>query len=223
MLVTTYFRVIDLLMERLLKAKRHSDPALAQARRNQVLTAAAECFHRKGFHAAGMAEISRTAGMSPGHIYNYFESKEAIIESIIEKDMEEMFSIFDQFEGQPEDTLTVLLNGLNVGVQRHMENGACSVNLEMLAEAGRNNKVAKLLRDADTLARNRMRQLLTSEKSAIRDINEIELDSRINVIFSVMAGLLLRKVLYPELTEETVLIALRPAIKTLLMPFENNE
>tara|TARA_B110000091_G_scaffold65702_1_gene72332 strand:- start:171 stop:785 length:615 start_codon:yes stop_codon:yes gene_type:complete len=204
-----------------MKTKRQTDPAIAKARRDQVLTAAAECFRRKGFHAAGMAEISRTAGMSAGHIYNYFESKEAIIESIIEKDMEEMFSIFEHFEGQPEDTLTVLLNGLNIGVQRHMDTGECAVDLEMLAEAGRNVKVAKLLRDADTQARNRMRQLLISERSVIKDIDEVELESRINVIFSVMAGLLLRKVLYPELTEETVLIALRPAMKTLLLPFED--
>ncbi|UOB75301.1 MULTISPECIES: TetR/AcrR family transcriptional regulator [Pseudoalteromonas] len=204
-----------------MKTKRQTDPAIAKARRDQVLTAAAECFRRKGFHAAGMAEISRTAGMSAGHIYNYFESKEAIIESIIEKDMEEMFSIFEHFEGQPEDTLTVLLNGLNIGVQRHMDTGECAVDLEMLAEAGRNVKVAKLLRDADTQARNRMRQLLISERSVIKDIDEVELESRINVIFSVMAGLLLRKVLYPELTEETVLIALRPAMKTLLMPFKD--
>lgn len=202
------------------RAKRQTDPSIALARREQVLTAAADCFRRKGFHAAGMAEISRTAGMSAGHIYNYFESKEAIIESIIEKDMEEMFSIFEDFEGQPQDTLTVLLNGLNIGVQRHMDTGACAVDLEMLAEAGRNNKVATLLRDADTQARNKMRQLLTSERSVIKDIDEVELESRINVIFSALAGLLLRKVLYPELTEETVLIALRPAIKTLLMPFD---
>ena len=65
-----------------------------------------------------------------------------------------------------------------------------------------------------------MRQLLTSERSALKDIDERELESRINVIFSMMAGLLLRKLLYPELTEETVLIALRPAMKTLLMPFD---
>ncbi|WP_077339943.1 TetR/AcrR family transcriptional regulator [Pseudocolwellia agarivorans] len=202
------------------KTKRHTDPALAEARRNQVLTAAADCFRRKGFHGAGMAEISKTAGMSAGHIYNYFESKEAIIESIIEQDMQEMFSIFQQFKEQPGDMLTILLDGLNVGVQRHMDTEACAVDLEMLAEAGRNNKVATLLQDADTQARDRMWQLLTSERSIIKNASKVELESRINVIFSVMAGLLLRKTLYPELTEETVLVALRPTIKTLLLPFE---
>ncbi|MBB1454325.1 TetR/AcrR family transcriptional regulator [Pseudoalteromonas sp. SG43-5] len=202
------------------KAKRQTDPAIALARREQILTAAAECFRRKGYHGAGMAEISKTAGMSAGHIYNYFESKEAIIESIIEKDMEEMFSIFQKFEDHPGDVLAALLDGLNIGVQRHMDTGACVVDLDMMAEAGRNVKVASLLRDMDTQARGRMRQLLTSERSALKDIDELELESRINVIFSMMAGLLLRKLLYPELTEKTVLIALRPAMKTLLMPFD---
>ncbi|KAA1153783.1 TetR/AcrR family transcriptional regulator [Pseudoalteromonas sp. FUC4] len=202
------------------KAKRQTDPAIALARREQILTAAAECFRRKGYHGAGMAEISKTAGMSAGHIYNYFESKEAIIESIIEKDMEEMFSIFQKFEDHPGDVLQALIDGLNIGVQRHMDTGACVVDLDMMAEAGRNVKVASLLRDMDTQARGRMRQLLTSERSTLKDIDELELESRINVIFSMMAGLLLRKLLYPELTEETVLIALRPAMKTLLMPFD---
>ena len=79
------------------KTKRHSDPALAEARRNQVLCAAADCFRRKGYHGAGMAEISKTAGMSAGHIYNNFTNKEAIIEAIIQRNMEEMFSKFQQF------------------------------------------------------------------------------------------------------------------------------
>ncbi|MEH6481537.1 MULTISPECIES: TetR/AcrR family transcriptional regulator [Pseudoalteromonas] len=202
------------------KAKRQTDPAIALARREQILTAAAECFRRKGYHGAGMAEISKTAGMSAGHIYNYFESKEAIIESIIEKDMEEMFSIFQKFEDHPGDVLAALLDGLNIGVQRHMDTGSCVIDLDMMAEAGRNIKVATLLHETDIQARGRMRQLLTSERSALKDIDERELESRINVIFSMMAGLLLRKLLYPELTEETVLIALRPAMKTLLMPFD---
>ena len=202
------------------KAKRQTDPAIALARREQILTAAAECFRRKGYHGAGMAEISKTAGMSAGHIYNYFESKEAIIESIIEKDMEEMFSIFQKFEDHPGDVLAALLDGLNIGVQRHMDTGSCVIDLDMMAEAGRNIKVATLLRETDIQARGRMRQLLTSERSALKDIDELELESRINVIFSMMAGLLLRKLLYPELTEKTVLIALRPAMKTLLMPFD---
>lgn len=201
------------------KTKRKTDPALAQARREQVLCAAADCFKRKGYHGAGMAEISKTAGMSAGHIYNYFASKEAIIESIIERDMEEMFSIFQQFEELPGDLVTVLLEGLDHGVERHTDINQGSLDLEMLAEAARNEKVATLLRESDTLARKKMRSLLVGERSPIKSASTAEIDSRIEVMFAVMGGLLLRKTLNPSIDKELLLIALRPAMRSLLVPF----
>ncbi|WP_394190221.1 TetR/AcrR family transcriptional regulator [Pseudoalteromonas atlantica] len=201
------------------KTKRKTDPALALARREQVLCAAADCFKRKGYHGAGMAEISKTAGMSAGHIYNYFASKEAIIESIIERDMEEMFSIFQQFEDQQGDLVTVLLDGLDHGVERHTDINQGALDLEMLAEAARNEKVATLLRESDALARKKMRSLLIGERSPIKSASTAEIDSRIEVMFAVMGGLLLRKTLNPAIDKELLLIALRPAMKSLLIPF----
>ncbi|MCA1929146.1 TetR/AcrR family transcriptional regulator [Rheinheimera sp.] len=199
--------------------KRHTDPALAEARRNQVLTAAADCFRRKGYHGAGMAEISKTAGMSAGHIYNYFDSKEAIIEAIIQRDMEEMFSVFQQFEDQPGELLEIMLEGSEQGVDRHMDREQGALELEMLAEAARNQKVAFLLQQSDTHARARMRRLLTGERSLVKDTTDKELDGRINVLFAIFGGLTLRRTLYPELQKDTILLALKPVIRTLLLPF----
>ena len=48
---------------------------LIEARRNQILDAAAAVFAEKGFHRATTKEIARTAGVSEGTIYNYFDSK----------------------------------------------------------------------------------------------------------------------------------------------------
>jgi TetR/AcrR family transcriptional repressor of uid operon len=199
--------------------KRHTDPALAAARRNQVLTAAADCFRRKGYHGAGMAEISKTAGMSAGHIYNYFDSKEAIIEAIIQRDMEEMFSVFQQFEDQPGELLDIMVEGTDQGVDRHMNREQGALELEMLAEAARNQKVAFLLQQSDTHARARMRRLLTGERSLVKDTTDKELDGRINVLFAIFGGLTLRRTLYPELQKDTILLALKPVIRTLLLPF----
>ena len=199
--------------------KRHTDPALAEARRNQVLTAAADCFRRKGYHGAGMAEISKTAGMSAGHIYNYFDSKEAIIEAIIQRDMEEMFSVFQQFEDQPGELLANMLDGVDQGVERHMDRDKGALELEMLAEAARNQKVAFLLQEADTLSRTRMRRLLVGERSLVNNATDKELDARINVMFALFGGLTLRQVLYPELQKDTITMAIKPVLRTLLSPF----
>ena len=48
---------------------------LIEARRNQILDAAAAVFAEKGFHRATTKEIAKTAGVSEGTIYNYFASK----------------------------------------------------------------------------------------------------------------------------------------------------
>jgi AcrR family transcriptional regulator len=58
------------------------DPIRAQlieARRAQILDAAAQVFAEKGFHRATTKEIAQTAGVSEGTIYNYFDSKDALL------------------------------------------------------------------------------------------------------------------------------------------------
>jgi AcrR family transcriptional regulator len=55
------------------------------AKRGEILDAAIVCFSREGFHRTTMAEIVRESELSPGAIYNYFDSKEEIIEAIAEE------------------------------------------------------------------------------------------------------------------------------------------
>lgn len=198
---------------------RRQDPQLAQSRRLQVLDAASDCFRRRGYHGAGMAEISKTAGMSPGHIYNYFDSKDAIIDAIIQRDMEEMFSVFNGFLQAEGPLLDVMLIGCEDGVDKHLDVEKGALKLEMLSEAARNEKVALSLQATDVEARRLMKQLLRRDDSLVRDLQEAELDSRVSVMFALFGGLMIRRVLNPQLDRETVLIALKPVIRTLLTPF----
>jgi AcrR family transcriptional regulator len=52
-----------------------------QARREQILDAASNCFARKGFHLTSMKDICKEAELSPGAVYLHFSSKEDIIEA----------------------------------------------------------------------------------------------------------------------------------------------
>jgi len=56
---------------------------LIQARRNQILDAAARVFAEKGFHRATTKEIAKTAGVSEGTIYNYFANKADLLIGIM--------------------------------------------------------------------------------------------------------------------------------------------
>jgi Transcriptional regulator len=59
-----------------------SEKVIAE-KRSVIATAAKDLFIKQGFHATSMRDIARSAGVSLGNLYNYFETKDAIFESII--------------------------------------------------------------------------------------------------------------------------------------------
>jgi AcrR family transcriptional regulator len=66
------------------QAAKPADEA-ESAKRRQILQGARNVFLEQGFDAASMGEIARVAGVSKGTLYVYFESKEALFESIVEE------------------------------------------------------------------------------------------------------------------------------------------
>jgi TetR/AcrR family transcriptional regulator, repressor for uid operon len=198
--------------------KRHPDPALVDVRRKQVLDAAARCFRRHGYHGASMAEIACAASMSPGHIYHYFESKRAIIEAIIEKDVEELFSTMRDLQNQPGELLDAIIDGLHTSVDQSLDTDRGALLLEMFAEAARNPQVAALLRSADALTRQGVRALLAGPRGTLSQCDTDELDCRIEVVNAIFSGLLIRALMNPSLKREGVIAALRPVLRTALTP-----
>jgi AcrR family transcriptional regulator len=53
--------------------------ARSEEKRAEILRRAADLFRRKGFFGSGMREIADAAGMTPGALYYYFESKEDLL------------------------------------------------------------------------------------------------------------------------------------------------
>jgi AcrR family transcriptional regulator len=59
-------------------------PKVVEDRREQIIDAAMRVFSQKGFTRATNKDIARAAGITPGLIYYYFESKEKLLEALIE-------------------------------------------------------------------------------------------------------------------------------------------
>src|SRR5260221_7083408 len=59
-------------------------PKVVEDRREQIIDAAMRVFAEKGFGKATNKDIAREADITPGLIYYYFESKEALLKAIIE-------------------------------------------------------------------------------------------------------------------------------------------
>jgi AcrR family transcriptional regulator len=59
-------------------------PKIVEDRREQIIDAAMHVFAQKGFTKATNKDVAREAGITPGLIYYYFESKEALLMAIVE-------------------------------------------------------------------------------------------------------------------------------------------
>ncbi|MFF3848130.1 TetR/AcrR family transcriptional regulator [Streptomyces sp. NPDC002328] len=65
------------------------------ARRRQILDAAALCFARNGFHATSMQDVLKEADLSAGAVYRYFSGKEELIAAIVSEVLGEVRAAFE--------------------------------------------------------------------------------------------------------------------------------
>lgn len=79
-------------------------------RRNEILTASAFHFSRKGFAKTTIDEISESAEFGKGTIYNYFSNKEEIYKSIVEEMLEGNLALLEDAAGKSADDLEQFLS-----------------------------------------------------------------------------------------------------------------
>ena len=58
--------------------------------REKILSAALELFAKKGFHATSISQIAKKAKISKGLMYNYFKSKDKLLDEIIQNGFTEL-------------------------------------------------------------------------------------------------------------------------------------
>jgi AcrR family transcriptional regulator len=200
-----------------LSEKRHPDQERASNRRKQVLDAAESCFRLRGFHAASMAEISKAAGMSAGHIYNYFDGKDAIIAAFVQQNLERVSALLHDLERHA-DPLQAILDDMELSVRRNLDSAFWKMPLEIFSEASRNPTIATLLQDADRQSREELRRIikLGRERRGLAS-DDGELAGRVEAIISMFQGLHLRALHSPALDEPALVAAFRLAMTPLLL------
>jgi AcrR family transcriptional regulator len=69
---------------------------MREASKEVLIQAALELFARHGFEQTSVRMIARQAGVSLGLLYNYFESKEALLVTIFERGMQDVLKSFQE-------------------------------------------------------------------------------------------------------------------------------
>ena len=118
------------------------------ARRSQILEAANVCFSRDGFHRTTMQNIVKKSKLSPGAIYNYFESKEEIIEAIAnERHAKELLLVTEaRKESDVASVLKRIRDAFFGELRNPKERLRRRVGIQLWAEAQRNPGILKIVR-----------------------------------------------------------------------------
>ncbi|MBW6536398.1 MAG: TetR/AcrR family transcriptional regulator [Mariniphaga sp.] len=68
---------------------------IRKQKKQLIMDTALELFAENGFHATTMSKVAKKAGVSKGLAYNYFESKQEILDEIIKTGFDSIYSHFD--------------------------------------------------------------------------------------------------------------------------------
>jgi AcrR family transcriptional regulator len=117
-----------------------------EARRMEILHAAARVFRRRGVSAAGMREIAEEAGLSPGNLYHYFSGKDEILLFCQERTVERMLEAAQQARGSAVDRLRAVLRAHVHGMLDETEGATAHLDVEALPARMRAQMIEK--RDA---------------------------------------------------------------------------
>jgi TetR/AcrR family transcriptional repressor of uid operon len=185
---------------------RRANAQLQIDRRAEILAAAERCFVRSGFHQTSMQEICSEAGMSPGNLYRYYESKVAIIAGIAERDRAEVLTQLANAPFSSDFFGTMAALARHHVVERTAEEvGLCA---ETMAESRRNPEVARIFQgfDADV------------EAAARGDIrSDIDFESVVTMMMAMVDGVWWRRAVDPAFDAEAVLPIFLDNVRHMLL------
>ncbi len=182
---------------------RPSNTQLATDRRNEILDAARRCFVRSGFHGASMQEICAEAGMSPGNLYRYFASKEALIAGISERDRAEVaaeFAAADLSQG--------VFKVIEALAEHHFSQRPDEQVLlctEVMAQARRHPDIAAISQNFDRDVRQWLRTLLEQGVKRGDIAADVDLAGVITMLMIIADGVWWRRALQKDFDPASVL------------------
>jgi TetR/AcrR family transcriptional regulator, repressor for uid operon len=175
-----------------LQAVRTGDDE-ARRRQEHILSAAERCIARSGFHRTTMQDVAVEAGMSPGNLYRYFPSKDALVAGLAERDRAEMGRDLAQLAAA-EDFLGTLQRLITKHFEEEPRERAV-ICLEIWAEGTRNPAFAAIHAEFDREAMARITDLFAQAKRKGAVAAEVDPAAVASLVCTLVNGLFVRRAL----------------------------
>ncbi len=178
-------------------------PDTHRARREHILDAALQCFARGGFHATTMQMICREAAVSPGALYVYFDSKEALIAGLCERDRAEFAERFARLADAPDFLESLTAIGEHYLIEESVDKQRFFV--EMGIEATRNPRIAEIFMSVDKFCNDSFEALFRRLQEEGRIAPRVDIPTLVKLFNVLGDGMFWRRAIYPSADMRTVL------------------
>jgi TetR/AcrR family transcriptional repressor of uid operon len=191
-------------------------PEVQKARREHILDAAQKCFARSGFHRTSIQDICREASVSPGALYVYFDSKEALIAGISERDRAEFAERLSYLSGAA-DFMGALRQ---LGEQYFLEEPADThrMCIDIGLESTRNPRVGEIHRRFDKFILEGFETLFQKLKNEGRIAPAFDIPTVARTFMVISDGMFWRRAVDPDFNPQTVMPATLWLVEELLKP-----
>jgi len=191
-------------------------PSTQQARQQHILDVAERCFASSGFHRTTMQDICKAARISPGALYSHFDSKEALIEGLCERDRTKLTADLIEL-AQATDLMEALAN---LGKRYTLEEPRHKrvLHVEIGAESTRNPKVGETFRNVDKFVRAQFIELFARAHAEGRVALTVPPETLADILCVIGDGLFWRRAVDPEFDAASIIPALTAMISGLVNP-----
>ncbi|MEE2922193.1 MAG: TetR/AcrR family transcriptional regulator [Pseudomonadota bacterium] len=184
--------------------------AKRENRLSEILDCAELHFVEKGFHGAGISGIAKECGISVGHLYHYFSSKDMLVEAVVERELTRQQERLADFQALDDTEIRdQLIPMVLETITKHQDPFRTVLNFEILAEAQRNPSVASILHKFDQNIRTEFCKVL--ERAGIPSPM-----LRTEMLFTFFSGIPARSLRHPEQERAQFLDLMKPIISSML-------
>lgn len=190
-----------------------------RAKKQQIITAAIHCFVEKGFHATSTAEICKAAGMSPGNLFHYYPTKNAIIEAIALQDQVD-FTTLLQIKPASDSAIDTVITIMTRLLQLYNEPTYARLSLEIIAEASRNPSINNTFIENEKIVRQQLVDILKHGISNGEIDPKLSIEHTVSWLMTIADGAIGRELMEPGFDLSHRLDSFIYMIKKILMPIK---
>jgi TetR/AcrR family transcriptional repressor of uid operon len=170
-----------------------------------------------GFHQTSMQQICAEAAMSPGNVYRYFPSKEAIINAIAEEDRREDMEIFSVMFDNP-SVVDGVVEATMAYIRNIRDRDMAALFAEIRAESMRNPMISATCDLHREGVSDRFAAYLADAIERGEIAPEVDLQSILAMFMTIGEGLALNNLLALGMPEDQVEKLIRAMVAGMLRP-----